>query len=414
MIFFALYVPLSVLTYVYFGSRVAGGILVLISVLFIFYNFLKKSELKEFLSPLLAALLGLTAFIIGDFEPIKAYPLIVSILFLTFFIYSVTQKKYPLMHIIQKIKKRALTTQEERDIKLSHLYWIVVLSINSLIHIILFMNYSIKIWAIYSFLGWYLYIGLAITVQILFVHRKELRQWTSNVIGYGLFGGLITVMFFPTMLIYFLFVLFRYKKPHVIFQYIVSKIFRFYFLLIPNIEKIDLKKDPEISDTQNYIYISTHQSWLDYPLLGSYLIDIYHLTNKKEALSWYLKPIAKLLGIVDGFGFNALHELLKKLDQKSNVLIFPEGSRSIDGEIQSFKNGAFSLSLKSDTPIVPIIIEGTKKLVKKGSYNWSLEKSITIRIIMLAPQKKMPNESLNAFAQRIRTLMIVSQKNRND
>ena len=414
MILFILYVPLSTLIYFYFGSRIAGAVLLAISIFVIFYQLIKKSELKSYLSPLFAAFLGLSAFIVNDFAPIKSYPLFISILFLIFFIYSVANKKYPILKIVKKIRRRELTSQEEKDIKNSHIYWIIVLTINSLIHIVLFLNPNIKIWAIYSFAGWYLYVGLAIIIQIIFIHRKESKQWIYNIAGYGLFGGLITIMFIPTVFIYLVFALFGHKKPHIIFQYIVSKIFRLYFQLIPNIKKIELLKDPGIDDNEHYIYVASHQSWLDYPLLGSYLIDIYHLTNKKEALEWYLKPIAKLLGIVDGFGHNALHELFKKVRQKSNVLIFPEGSRSIDGMIQPFKNGAFSLSKKTDKKIVPVLIEGTRKLVQKGSLNWSLEKNITIYVTMLKPQEPLLNESVDAFAKRIRTLMVESQKNHND
>jgi 1-acyl-sn-glycerol-3-phosphate acyltransferase len=59
-------------------------------------------------------------------------------------------------------------------------------------------------------------------------------------------------------------------------------------------------------------------------------------------------------------------------------LIFPEGTRSRDGKIQSFRRGAFFLSIDSQTPVVPITIEGTYDLMPKGS---SFIRKGTVRVI---------------------------------
>jgi 1-acyl-sn-glycerol-3-phosphate acyltransferase len=49
------------------------------------------------------------------------------------------------------------------------------------------------------------------------------------------------------------------------------------------------------------------------------------------------------------------------------MLIFGEGTRSADGRLQPFKRGPFYLAMESGAPIVPIIISGTEKLMRKGS-----------------------------------------------
>ncbi|MEJ2497317.1 MAG: lysophospholipid acyltransferase family protein [Sulfurovaceae bacterium] len=105
---------------------------------------------------------------------------------------------------------------------------------------------------------------------------------------------------------------------------------------------------------------------------------------------------------------------MQKLRNGSNVLIFPEGSRSVDGKIGNFKNGAFALSIKSDIEVVPVLISGTKLLVKKGSLNWLANKNVTIEVQMLPPVKANAKEDVSSFANRVRAMMIASQKNHND
>jgi 1-acyl-sn-glycerol-3-phosphate acyltransferase len=49
------------------------------------------------------------------------------------------------------------------------------------------------------------------------------------------------------------------------------------------------------------------------------------------------------------------------------VVIFPEGTRSQDGELLPFKKGGFVLALKSGCDIVPITIDGSRRIAPKGS-----------------------------------------------
>ena len=62
------------------------------------------------------------------------------------------------------------------------------------------------------------------------------------------------------------------------------------------------------------------------------------------------------------------------------MAIFPEGTRSKDGEIHNFKAGAFILAKDAEVPILPIVLEGTDRVVRKGFFmNWS--NRITIKIL---------------------------------
>ena len=48
------------------------------------------------------------------------------------------------------------------------------------------------------------------------------------------------------------------------------------------------------------------------------------------------------------------------------MVVFPEGTRSSDGEIQPFKKGGFYLATDSGRPVVPVVIWGTRHVMPKG------------------------------------------------
>lgn len=53
------------------------------------------------------------------------------------------------------------------------------------------------------------------------------------------------------------------------------------------------------------------------------------------------------------------------LDRGVPVLIFPEGTRSPDGEVKAFKDGAFVLAVRKDVPVYPIVLTGTARTLPK-------------------------------------------------
>ncbi len=80
--------------------------------------------------------------------------------------------------------------------------------------------------------------------------------------------------------------------------------------------------------------------------------------------------------------FRSLAEAAQKIRNGVSVLIFPEGTRSWDGEIQSFKKGGFVLSVDAGVPIIPIVISGTRAVMPKGKL---LIRKQTIGMKILAP-----------------------------
>ena len=160
------------------------------------------------------------------------------------------------------------------------------------------------------------------------------------------------------------------------------------------------------------VYVSTHQSSIDYTLLATIIDDYvtpsnhfisdYFLFMKvpRNALGVYYIPKGKL-SEVDA-GYKSFNEALKL---GSSVIIFPEGTRNNSQELRAFKGGAFRLSLLQNVPIVPIIINGTGTIVSKGSNVSKTLNKKDVSITFLDPIYPKEDENFIALRKRVKGQM---------
>lgn len=64
----------------------------------------------------------------------------------------------------------------------------------------------------------------------------------------------------------------------------------------------------------------------------------------------------------------SVDNLLTSLSNGISVIVYPEGTRTISGELNSFKKGAFYLAAGANVPIIPMHVHGTRKVLPKGGW----------------------------------------------
>ena len=138
--------------------------------------------------------------------------------------------------------------------------------------------------------------------------------------------------------------------------------------------KVTVNGLANIDPTQSYVYMSNHQSNFDIPVLLAYLPVQFRWLAKAELFKIPIFGRAmRGAGYVkiDRFNqeaaFESLNEAARKMKNGVSIMIFPEGTRSRDGNIRSFKKGGFIMALDAAVPIVPVVLKGTWTIMDKNS-----------------------------------------------
>ena len=159
------------------------------------------------------------------------------------------------------------------------------------------------------------------------------------------------------------------------------------------------------------VYAANHASVLDIPILYAHLPVDFRIIHKR---SLYLVPVMGLylyatghIGIDRGNAFRA-HKGLQRAaarvrDGGSNLVVFPEGTRSRGGEVGPFKRGLFALALEAEVPVVPLSLIGVK-LVGRGGLDVHAG---TVRLLVHPPipTAGRGQEQAATLAEEVRTVV---------
>lgn len=123
------------------------------------------------------------------------------------------------------------------------------------------------------------------------------------------------------------------------------------------------------------IFMSNHVSNLDPPVLMPAIPTRSSVLLKKELMGIPILGTAMRLGgfiaVERGHRRDAAQQTVaaatKVIQDGVNIVVFPEGTRSINGRLSAFKKGPFFLALGTGAPIIPVAISGTETLLRKGS-----------------------------------------------
>ena len=109
-----------------------------------------------------------------------------------------------------------------------------------------------------------------------------------------------------------------------------------------------------------------------------------------------------------GRAAEAMEQLLCKgkrwISRGASIAIFPEGTRSKDGEIHRFKAGAFTLAKEAGVEILPVVLDGTKSLIRRNLlFNWG--NRITLRILPPVPVERVVSADLHELMEEVHDAM---------
>lgn len=112
------------------------------------------------------------------------------------------------------------------------------------------------------------------------------------------------------------------------------------------------------------ILASNHASFLDPPLIGSAIPrPINYLARESlfrvPLFGAYIRALNSVPVDRDGAGAKGLKMILARLLKGGGIILFPEGTRTDDGDLQPARSGVGLTVIKSDAPVVPVRVFGT-------------------------------------------------------
>ncbi len=161
----------------------------------------------------------------------------------------------------------------------------------------------------------------------------------------------------------------------------------------------------------SYVFLSTHQSYMDIPVMLGYLPAQLRIAAKREVfqipfLGWHMQRAGHI-----SINRGSTTEAVSTLQQATSgirdgicAFLFPEGTRSRDGALQPFKKGGFKLAMQAGVPIIPITINGTRQLLPRDSI---IFRPRTIDLFIDAPiqTNRLGDGDLPALMQTVRDAM---------
>lgn len=169
---------------------------------------------------------------------------------------------------------------------------------------------------------------------------------------------------------------------------------------VTGLEKIDRKR--------TYVIVANHQSLAD--IVIAYQMKMQFKWVAKDSLfqvpllGWCMK-LGKHISLERG-DFSSIKQVYKNaavwIDNGMSVLFFPEGTRSENGELKEFQNGAFKLAIKEGVPVLPVAIQGTHGVIKKGHRLFNPKALIKLKVLEPIETSTLTQADFSAVRDRAR------------
>ena len=168
-----------------------------------------------------------------------------------------------------------------------------------------------------------------------------------------------------------------------------------------------------ISDPRRpYVVVCNHQSMADIPLISNLPWEMKWLAKIElfnlPILGWMLRLAGDIS--VDRknprSGAQALIKAQRILEQKCSVMIFPEGTRTLDGRVRQFSDGAFHLAIKAKVSVLPLVIEGSHDCIPKNSWKFGKPSEIFLKVLPSIDTSKLTIQDVPALRDTVRSAIM--------
>jgi 1-acyl-sn-glycerol-3-phosphate acyltransferase len=160
------------------------------------------------------------------------------------------------------------------------------------------------------------------------------------------------------------------------------------------------------------VMVSNHQSLADIPLISHLPWEMKWIAKRSlfrlPLIGWMMRMAGDVpLDRADArSGARSLLRAARYLRQGCPVMFFPEGTRSADGRVGRFHDGAFRLALRERVSVIPIAIDGSRACLPKHSWRFGAARTIRVRVLPPIEVANLGPDQTAALRDRARRAII--------
>ena len=176
--------------------------------------------------------------------------------------------------------------------------------------------------------------------------------------------------------------------------------------------KLHIEGEPVRDPRRPYVVVCNHQSLADIPLISNLPWEMKWM-GKEELFS--LPVIGWMMRLAGDIpvdrksarsGVLAFASAKRYLERKCSVMMFPEGTRTLDGRVRRFNDGAFHLAISAKVPVLPLVIEGSRNCIPKNSWKFGRPSDILLKILPAVDTSALTLDDVAKLRDSVRSSIV--------
>jgi 1-acyl-sn-glycerol-3-phosphate acyltransferase len=173
--------------------------------------------------------------------------------------------------------------------------------------------------------------------------------------------------------------------------------------------EVEVRGLEHIDRRSSYVFAANHQSIYDIPIVFWSLPVQLRIIAKASLgrfpfLGWHLQRTGHLLVDRRNPGAGILKKMARLVGGARSLIVFPEGTRSVDGRVGRFKGGTFLLAIDANLPVVPVSIARSRFVMKKGRL-MTCPGRVTLTVHPPIATTDVTREQARELADRVRAIV---------
>jgi 1-acyl-sn-glycerol-3-phosphate acyltransferase len=180
-------------------------------------------------------------------------------------------------------------------------------------------------------------------------------------------------------------------------------------ILVTSGVKIRRLGQPLPAPGESCIFVANHSSIYDVPILFTALPRQLRIMAKSALgyvpfIGWHLHRSGHLLVNRKNPGAGIFKRMQRMARSGASLVVFPEGSRTMDGAVHRFKGGIFLLAIENGLPVVPVSVAGSRVVMPKGRF-MVCGATVDVTVHDPIPTKGLTRDDARGLAERARAIV---------